>query len=100
MKEHGATRWLSDDRNNNALNPEDLDWSVNVWSPTAAEAGWRYWAVVLPEYVVGKMDMAQYIALGRSKGLNVRVFSDPDEALEWLSSSDPEPYSLSTSGSP
>jgi hypothetical protein len=100
MRERGATRWLSDDRNNGALDPEDSEWSVNVWSHAAAEAGWRYWAIVLPEYVVGKMDMAQYIALGRSMGISVRVFSDPDEALEWLASPDPEPYSLSPASTP
>jgi hypothetical protein len=94
MKEHGATRWLSDDRNNSALNPEDSEWAEQVWSEAAIEVGGRHWAIVLPDYVVGKMAMAQYIAGGRRKGVNVRVFSDPDEALEWLSSPDPEPYPL------
>jgi hypothetical protein len=94
MKDRGATRWLSDDRNNSALNPEDSDWAENVWSEAAVKAGWQHWAIVLPEYVVGKMDMAQYIAGGRRKGVNVRVFSDADEGFEWLSSPNPEPYAL------
>lgn len=100
MEEHGATRWLSDDRNNSALTPEDSTWAEDVWSEAAVKIGWRYWAIVLPEYVVGKMDMAQYIARGRGKGVNVRVFSDPAEALEWLSSPDPAPYPLSKSVAP
>lgn len=94
LKEKGATKWLSDDRNNSALTPEDSKWAEEVWSELAVECGWRYWAIVLPEYVVGKMDMAQYISRGRGKGVSVRVFSDPAEALEWLASSDPAPYPL------
>jgi hypothetical protein len=97
MREHGATKWLSDDRYNSALTPEDSQWAENVWSEAAVGIGWRHWAIVLPEHVVGKMDMAQYIAGGRRKGVNVRVFSDPDEAFEWLASPDPVPYSLPSS---
>jgi hypothetical protein len=99
MREHGATKWLSDDRNNNALTPEDSDWAINVWSHAAVKAGWRYWAIVLPEYVVGKMDMAQYIALYRTMGVSVRVFSDPDEALEWLTSVDLSPNTVEVEAS-
>lgn len=95
MKERGATRWLSDDRNISALSPEDAEWA-KAWGIRASEAGWRCWAIVLPEYVIGKMDMARYIAAQRERGLNVRLFSDPDEALEWLSSDDPEPYPFSS----
>lgn len=96
LREHGSAKWLSDDRNNSALTPEDSLWTRNDWSLRAFEAGWRHWAVVLPEYVVGKMDMARYIAEGRERGINVRVFSDPEDALAWLGDPTPVPYSLAT----
>jgi hypothetical protein len=49
MKEHGATKWLSDDRANSALQPADADWALNDWAPRAAAADWKYWAIVLPD---------------------------------------------------
>lgn len=94
MREHSATKWLSDDRNNSALTPEDSEWVLDVWVPQALEAGWRHWAIVLPDYVVGKIDMALYISTRRQMGTNVQVFTDPAEARAWLASPDPAPYSL------
>jgi hypothetical protein len=100
MIEHGATKWLSDERNNSALTPEDSQWIIDEWVPRALEAGWRHWAIVLPDYVVGKMDMALYIATRRQMGTNVYVFTDPAEALEWLASPDPAPYPLPDAARP
>ena len=28
LKKHGCQKWLSDDRNNSALSPEDTEWSM------------------------------------------------------------------------
>jgi hypothetical protein len=86
LKEHKATKWLSDELNNSALVPEDSRWAMGDWQPRAVAAGWRHWAVVLPEGVIGKMDMAKYIAQNRDAGVEVRVFSDHAEALAWLES--------------
>lgn len=84
MEEHGATKWLSDDRASSALRPEDGEWAEKDWSPRVAAAGWKYWAIVLPENVIGKMNMQGFIDVQAAAGRTVKVFSDPNEALTWL----------------
>jgi len=86
MKEHGATKWLSDDRANSALRPEDSAWANEDWTPRVLAAGWKYWAIVLPQNVIGRMNMQQFIDQQSQAGVTVRVFSDPNEALSWLDS--------------
>lgn len=86
MKEHGATKWLSDDRANSALRPEDGAWANDDWTPRVLAAGWKYWAIVLPQNVIGRMNMQQFIDQQSQAGVTVRVFSDPNEALSWLDS--------------
>ena len=48
MNTHWCSKWLSDDRLNGALLPDDLKWAEEVWFPSAASAGWKYWALVMP----------------------------------------------------
>ena len=49
-------------------------------------AGWKYWAIVMPDKIVGKMNMKRFIEDYSEKGLTIDIFSDPDEALAWLES--------------
>jgi hypothetical protein len=86
MEEYGAIRWLSDDRENSALSEEDTDWAQNDWFPRVLKVGWQQWAIVLPESVIGQMNMQMFIDQQTSAGVDVQVFSDPDEALTWLES--------------
>jgi hypothetical protein len=82
--ERHATKWLSDDRKNGALSKEDAAWAESVWRPPVLAAGWRAWAMVPPESVVGHMDISKYTAAAGALGLKVRTFSDPVTALAWL----------------
>ena len=84
FQEHGAIKWLSDDRANSAIPPEDAQWAENTWSPRVLAAGWKYWAVVMPEKIIGQMNMQRFIKNSSDRGVTAQVFSDPDEALEWL----------------
>jgi hypothetical protein len=86
FKEKGSQKWLSDDRNNSALPTEDTNWAQSNWAPRVIAAGWKYWAIVLPEKVIGQMNMQHFIDNYSEKGVAVQVFSDPDEALSWLKS--------------
>ena len=80
----GAQKWLSDDRGNGPLSPADGKWGETDWGPRVMAAGWKYWAVVLPEKVLGQMNMRVWIDLYAKKGVTVCGFSDPEEALNWL----------------
>jgi hypothetical protein len=86
MKKYGAQKWLSDDRNNSALPTKDLEWAQNDWFPRVKASGWQFWAIVMPQKVVGQMNMKRFIDAYSQQGLTVRVFTDPDEALHWLES--------------
>ena len=84
LKEHGAQKWLSDDRHHSALIPEDVYWSQKVWFPEAVEAGWKYWAIVTPETQVAVMNMQAFAQQCAEQGIQVQFFADPDEAMTWL----------------
>jgi hypothetical protein len=84
FKKNNASKWLSDDRQSSALTPEDTEWGFSVWSPQVIAAGWKYWAVVLPEIMLGQLNMNYVIDDYAKKGVTVELFSDPEAALKWL----------------
>lgn len=84
LKKYGAKKWLSDDRDNFGLTKEDTEWTYTDWFPRAVQAGWKYWALVRPEKVIGQMSMKQIIKDCARSGVTVQVFSDPEEAMKWL----------------
>ncbi len=84
IRKHKATKWLSDDRSNTALAKEDLDWAQTNWTPQTLQAGWKHWAIVQPEKVLGKMAMERVVKEYSSAGINARFFTDVDEAMKWL----------------
>ncbi|MCL4249166.1 MAG: STAS/SEC14 domain-containing protein [Anaerolineae bacterium] len=86
FQERGANKWLSDDRNNSTLPAADSEWGIKDWNPRVMAAGWKYWAIVMPDKVVGKMNMQRFIDLYAEQGLNIDIFDDADEALKWLES--------------
>ena len=86
LLQHGAQKWLSDNRNRGALLPEDMEWTQTDWFPRTVQVGWKYWALVMPEKIVGKMNMRQAVQAYTEKGIIVEVFADPDEAMSWLES--------------
>lgn len=88
FKEHNATKWLSDDRKNSAIPKEDAEWAMVDWNPQVISAGWKYWAIVLPDKILGKTNMSQFIKQQSEQGVTVEIFDDADEALVWLKSVD------------
>jgi hypothetical protein len=86
VKANKAQKWLSDDRNNSVLSPEDEKWAREDWFVRMKNAGWKYWAVVLPAKVVGQMNMKRFSDDYSKAGVTAKLFSDPDEAKKWLES--------------
>jgi hypothetical protein len=85
FKEHSAQKWLSDDREQSFFNAEDSAWAQDYWLPLAIKAGWKHWAMLPPENARGKVNIKRlmdYVA--ERYRINTKLFSDPDEALEWL----------------
>ncbi len=84
LREKGAVKWLSDDRKNTGVTPEDTDWSMNDWGPRAAQAGWKYWALVVPEELAGRGAMSGIVEQFFNLGVQVMVFTEVKEAQDWL----------------
>jgi hypothetical protein len=86
FEKYGAQKLLSDDRGNGALYRDAEEWATNVWGPRAINAGWQYWAIVMPEKALGKMNMRSIISMYAEKGITVQTFANTDEAMHWLES--------------
>jgi hypothetical protein len=84
LKEHGATKWLSDNRAMEPHNKEDGDWVNTNWLPRAKAAGWKFWALVVPDSTMARMNMSEFVELFYNQGVRVMVFIDIDEAMHWL----------------
>lgn len=81
---YGAYKYLSDDRQIATLTKEDQEWGENDWSPRLVKAGWRYWAIVMPEKVIGQVTLKKAAANQSASGVTTRIFSSPEEAKQWL----------------
>jgi hypothetical protein len=86
MKQHGATKWLSDDRKNTLVTPEDFKWANEDWVARTLKAGWKYWAIIVPNEVEGRISMKGAIDSFFEMGLRINLFSSVEKAMEWLES--------------
>ncbi|MBN2510561.1 MAG: hypothetical protein JXB03_09795 [Spirochaetales bacterium] len=82
----GCTKYLSDDRNNGALRQEDLQWGQDVWEKKILNAGWKTWALCMPEKVLGQMNVKKVFQRYTEMGIETQVFSTPEDAITWLKS--------------
>lgn len=84
LKQYGACKWMSDDRLNGPLPPEDNEWGTEVWGVRTMEAGWKYWALVVPQAIVAAGSLVPVVEAYHEQGLRVMVFTTPENALDWL----------------
>lgn len=79
-----ATKWLSDDRKNADFPPDDVQFAVADWGPRAAQAGWKMWALVVPEDIAGRISMSGIVEAFYDLGVHVAIFVDLEVARQWL----------------
>ncbi len=79
-----AGKWLSDERRALELTPDDLDFLTGDWGPRAFRAGWRFLALVVPTDATARAALQKTVTAFHEMGVQVRTFTDPDEAREWL----------------
>ena len=91
LQEHGASKWLSDDRNGGALPRSHHEWGENVWAPQAIAAGWKYWALVPPAETLGNSNMTRLVDTYAARGVKTKIFRDVPSAYRWLCQVDPQP---------
>ncbi len=79
-----AIKWMSDDRGNTLLRPDDEAWAQAEWLPRVLNAGFKFWAIVLPEAAIGKLNMQRLAAFHATHGILSRIESMPAPAFTWL----------------
>jgi hypothetical protein len=84
MATHKGTKWLSDDRANGALPADDEQWAISTWFPASKAAGWKHWAIVQPQKLIGQMNMERFRKMYADLGINAQMFGDPDLAFSWI----------------
>lgn len=84
LAHYGVCKWLSDDRKNGPLSPEMVDWAFNEWNARAIQAGWKYWANVVPENIAAAGTLTPVINALHEYGLRMMVFTTVEDAVDWL----------------
>jgi hypothetical protein len=84
LETHRATKYLSDDRSNVVVDPEDVKWADENWYPRVIKAGLKRWALVLPSTTVGTLQAKTILQDRRNRGLEVEGFSSLEPAMAWL----------------
>lgn len=81
---NNCEKWLSDDTNLSVVNQEDADWATNEWYSQIKNAGWKYWAMVKPKNIIGKMSLKRHVNNVRDEEITMKVFEKEEDALNWL----------------
>lgn len=84
FRKYRATKWLSDDRYQLVMPAEVQAWCQTVWFPATRNAGWKYWAIVMPESAVARLFVARLLPEMATQGIDARTFPDVPGAFAWL----------------
>jgi hypothetical protein len=84
LERFGAIKWLSDDRGNTLLKPQDEEWADTEWLPRALRAGFKFWGIVLPQAAIGKLNLQRIASQHARRGVVSRIETMPYPAFEWL----------------
>lgn len=84
LQRYQVSKWLSDDRKNDSLTEEGSKWAFGDWQPRTMQAGWKYWATVVPEDLAAAGTLIPVIDVLFELGLRMRVFTSVEEATKWL----------------
>jgi len=88
LEQNGCRKWLSDDRDSAPIRPEDNEWGDTVWAPRVIAAGFAYWAIVVPDKAVARLQMQRFCNEYRERGVTAELFDTDERALAWLANAD------------
>lgn len=86
LEKYRGGKWLSDDRKNGPLGPEDTTWGDSIWGSRVIRAGFKFWAIVVPTHAVGSLQMHRVAKEYRKRGVFVEIYDQLDPAWAWLRS--------------
>lgn len=84
QKKLGITKFYSDIRQQGVVSPEDRKWFEQEAMPNAVKQGLRAAAIVFSGNVFKKYYINIILQATNKFDLPMKVFTDPDEALNWL----------------
>lgn len=84
FKKYGAGKWLADNRKMGIISAENTKWIDEDWTPRSKAAGWKYWAMVVPDDMMARMNITYYVDFYYERGIRIMVFSELEEAHGWL----------------
>ncbi|MEO1286902.1 MAG: hypothetical protein AAFV93_03980 [Chloroflexota bacterium] len=84
IDKHQFTRWITDARAISGMSPEAAQWILTEWLPNMQDTTWRYWALVVPEALVGRMQMMQFMQAVSDLGIQIRTFTTMEDAQDWV----------------
>lgn len=86
LKKHGLKKWMSDDRKNGPLVEGVITWAEENWYKPTIDAGWKYWANIVPTDIRAASSLQPVVNHLYSLGLRMMVFSNKEDAEQWLDS--------------
>ena len=84
LKQHKASRWLADCRQQGPITQADQHWMNHDWHPRAAAAGMRWVALVSPQMAVARMSVKSIVTRANNVELTFNHFADVESARDWL----------------
>ncbi|WP_114782902.1 hypothetical protein [Botryobacter ruber] len=83
---YSLTRWLADDRLMQAIEPTDLEWTLQVFIPRLAESSLLRMARLPSQYEENNEAVELMINKGQNYTVDLvhRTFQEEQEAMEWL----------------
>lgn len=85
LEKYQVHKWLSDNRKSDQFTEEGREW-FSEWQPRTIKAGWKYWATIVPQDLAAAGTLMPIIEQLYKFGLRMMVFTNVEEALEWLDS--------------
>lgn len=75
---------LSDTRQQDIIDIEDLEWLQNEWMPKAKAIGVRLIVVMVSDNVFGQYGVEDFVENTQENGMQVPMFNDLNKARKWL----------------
>lgn len=75
---------LTDTREQDTVEAEDLDWLQSEWMPKAKAIGVRFIAMMVSDNVFGQYAVEDFAENAPQNEIQVLMFNDWDKAKEWL----------------
>ncbi len=84
LAEKKSSKWLADMREQKIVTQEDQEWTVQEWTPKAANAGLKKAAIVIPKSALGALTIKKITNRVGNSELETAYFDNLEEARQWL----------------